>query len=167
MSSATRSPMRVLAGTNQSGFINDGIQQTTPGGQYSYTSFSGLGAATLIASGPGRLNSVLVIANLQSGRPVFFVDAHAVTSGMPFSTSGHKIVGVIPEMMTAGAGASGLPYIINPLALAGASQALGFSFNSGLVACPLVSGGGPSFTVNWTPAKSNQSGGFIGGIPPV
>ena len=161
MSVPTKSPLRVAGAVNQSGFINDGIQQTTPGGQYSYTAMSGLGAATLIASGPGRLNSILVINNLQSGRPVFFVDSPVATSGMPFPTSGHKVVGVIPEMMTAGAGGSGLPYSINPLALAGATQTLGFSFNSGLVACPLLSGGGPGFTVNWTPSKSDSSGSFV------
>lgn len=166
MSAATRSPMRVLGGTNQSGFINDGIQQWTQGGQNSYTAFSGVGAAALIASGPGRLNSILVISQLQSGRGVLFVDSAVATSGMPFSTSGHNIVGFIPDyMLPVGSVTSGNSQFLNPNAIPGAAQVLGFSFQSGLVAAPLASGT-CSFSVNWTPSKPNLSGGFFGGVNP-
>lgn len=125
---------------------------TSQGGSQQYTSFSGLGVATLIYSGgPGRLNSYQVTNAIQSGFGVVFVDATVATSGMPFSTSGHKILGVIPGMNPTGAGASGIGYVVNPAAFAGALQVVNTQWLSGLVACPLASGG-PSFTVSYNPA---------------
>lgn len=144
MSVTSRNPLRVVGAVVNSGSVNTGEQCWTQGGQSTYTAFSGVNVATLVASGPGRLNETLVTAQLTSGQSVVFVDSATATSGMPFSTSGHKIVGLIPPIWRVGA--SG---ILNIGSEEGRVQVVGIPFFSGIVACPLASGT-PGFTVSWT-----------------
>lgn len=162
MSIQTRNPVRFLGGVQQSGAKATGESPWTQGGQETYTSFSGLGVATLIYSGAagmvgGRLNYVQITNAIQSGFAVHICDAAVATSGGPFSTSGHKILWTIPGMNPAGAGASGIGYVVNPQAFQGAYAFPSMPFTNGLVAFPVASGG-PSFTLSFTPEFVPQSG---------
>ena len=160
MSIQTRNPLRMLGGVQESGTPQTGEQQTTQGGSRTYLAASGLGAATLVYSGVagqmgGRLNTIQVLNQIQSGRGVYFVDAHAVSSGMPLVGSGHKVLGFIPDYQLVGGGSGTV--ILNPAAYAGAIQEPMAPFFSGLVACPVASGG-PGFALTYTPEFVPQSG---------
>lgn len=148
----------MVAGTpRSSGDVQTGEINTTQGGGRTFMRMSGIiGGDVLIYSGAGRLNNILVINNLQSGQSVLFYDSSVATSGGPFATSGHRVVGVIPPVWREGA--SG---IINTLSAPGQSLFPEMPFQSGLVAA-CVASGCPGFTVSYT-VETNQnflSGGF-------
>lgn len=128
-----------------SGSVDTGQLTNTYGGGQSFTSFSGLGADVVIQSGPGRLDTIVPTNLINSGTAVVFYDSAVATSGGPFSTSGHKIVGFIPATQrvysASGLGTQALPW--------GPIQN-GAPFLSGLCAAP-VGSGGPSFFVTFTP----------------
>ena len=152
MSFQTVNPLAMKGASIQSGFVNTGEVRWTRGGEQMYWANSGVGVATLIYSGtPGRLNSILILGELQSGQAVVFVDAAVATSGMPFVTSGHKPVGYVPPIWREGA--SG---VINPTSTPGQIIVCDMPFFSGLYACPVASGT-PSFAVSYTPETSGMS----------
>lgn len=144
MSIKSTAPLRVAGATLDTTDVGDGAQSWTQGGQETYTSFSGVNAATLVVSGPGRLNKTFVTAQLISGQSVVFVDSATATSGMPFSTSGHKIVGLIPPVWRVGASGN-----LTLASQEGNPIEWGVPFFSGLCACPLASGT-PGFGLTWT-----------------
>lgn len=148
MSLQTRNPLAVKGATIQSGFLATGEVRINRGGEQVYTSFSGVGTATLIYSGGGRLNSVAVLGSINSGQLTYFFDGTAATSGAPFSTSGHKVVGYIPPVWREGA--SG---VVNPASAPGLVTNWDMPFFSGLYAAPLASGS-VGFTCSYTPETS-------------
>lgn len=146
MSTPKTKPCFVAGTPRNSGDVQTGEIATTQGGGRVYTSFSGLvGGDALIYTGAGRLNQILVTANLTSGKTVVFYDSAVATSGGPFSASGHKVVGVIGPVWHPGA--SG---VINPYSQPGGALGAGLPFQSGLCAGCIASGT-PSFSVSYTP----------------
>ena len=155
MSFRSRSPMRTAMFTPTSGDINTGQFRNTEGGQVIYTSFSGVGAApVLIAGSGGRLDTYMItVAN--SGPGIIFYDAPVATSGGPFSTSGHRVLAVIPPVYP-----SALPsgqfmlYTVPPFS---APAKCGSPFYSGLVVQALGSGNLPFFCT-YTPEQPIADG---------
>ena len=141
-------PQQTIGASINSGYVNTGEFNNNTGGQSVYTSFSGIIVDTMIYSGGGRFKSVEVISNINSGQSTVFYDAHVVTSGGPFSTSGHRILGIIPPVWVVGA--SG---VINEFAKPGNRQVKDAPFFSGL-AVAVISSGAPSFTAQYTPDTS-------------
>jgi len=141
--------MRMAGANVHSGNLYDGAVAWNRGGLQTYSALSGVNSTTIIFSGGGRLNSILVTTNINSGAPVYFVDAVPVaTSGMPLVNSGHKVVGVIPPVWAVG-GSGNLLTGSQP----GAPQTVDIVFFSGLIACPAASGTA-AFTVCYTPEIS-------------
>lgn len=136
----------VVTGTpRSSGDVQTGEIATTHGGGRTFMRLSGLiGGDALIQSGAGRLNSILVLNNLTSGQSVLFYDSATATSGGPFATSGHRVVGIIPPVWREGA--SG---VINANSAPGISLFPEMPFQSGLCVA-IVASGGPGFTVSYT-----------------
>lgn len=147
MSLRTRSPMRTAMFTPTSGDLNTGQFRNTNGGQQIYTSFSGIAAgAVLIAGSGGRLDTILALTT-NSGPAILFYDAPVATSGGPFSTSGHRIVGILPALYpTALPSGQFMLYNVPPFS---APALCGAPFYSGLVAQALASGNIP-FQVTYT-----------------
>ena len=115
MSVRTKNP-QYLAGANfTSGGPNTGEIHHTRGGQRNGTVWSGALAMSLVGlptgalgsgnnaqvwSGPGRLHTIIPHQYLNSGQPVWFYDAGAITvSGI--SVSGQRIIGYVPLTMPA------------------------------------------------------------------
>lgn len=147
MSLASRNPVRSIGMSPWSGGLNTGHFQSTFGGQQVYTSFSGVVVDTLVLAGGGRLDSVFRYT-VGSGSPVIFYDGHVATSGGPFSTSGHKVLGILRSDVAVLSG------VLTPV---GSPQNVpinfGFPFFSGLIAAPIGSGT-PSFSATYTPEAS-------------
>lgn len=104
------------------------------------------GGELLICSGAGRLLNILQHAQLASGLPVFFYDAAVATSGGPFYTSGHKIIGLVPPTWPGGAlgvASSGTFVPFN-----GAVLTVDMPFQSGL--CVNLRSGQPGWTISYT-----------------
>ena|SRR3990167_3040298 len=143
MSLRTRSPIRTAMFTPTSGDLNTGQFRYTEGGQQVYTSMSGIAAApVLIAGSGGRLDTAQVIV-ANSGPGIIFYDAPVATSGGPFSTSGHRILYVIPPVYpTALPSGQFMLYAVPPFS---APAKIGAPFYSGLVAQALASGNIPFF----------------------
>jgi hypothetical protein len=140
-------------------------RKVTQGGWSSFTSYSsGLNAcgtslptvsgpgSFLLQSGPGRLDTVFIntmatIGTSQtqfaSGRPIFFLDAAAGTSGGPFMTSGDKFIGITPNTALLGT-FSGMPTATAPNPIT-----FGTPFFNGLVV--VLCSGQPGFTCTWSP----------------
>lgn len=149
MANTTQNPTRLVGGIISSGFINTGETRFIEGGEATFTALSGVNVAAVVFSGAGRFNGHIVISNLASGQPVLFVDAVPIaTSGMPFATSGHKVVGLIPPVWRVGASGN-----LTTNSQEGLRVRFDAPFFSGLVACPLASGT-PSFTCVFTPERS-------------
>lgn len=157
--SVPRSKPQFVAGSpRSSGGIQTGEVMYNRGGDHSFGQISGVGVATLIYSGPGRLNSVLTTQLGISGVATIFYDGTAATSGGPFATSGHKILCIIPPLLTALAGSGTL----NPLGWPGVLQYPDMPFNSGLYVAPTLSGS-HGFSCSFTPESSILDGGSIVG----
>ena len=161
MSLSTRSPLRMAGANLSSGTPDTGEVHMTRGGKQTAVIWSGAlnpnltGAPTgavasgnnaQLWSGGGRLHTVMPHQFLNSGQPVFFYDAGAITvSGV--SISGQKLIGIIPNSMRA------------PLAvISGQVQStvawqdqivLDMPFTSGL--CVSAASGAPGFTCSFTP----------------
>jgi hypothetical protein len=143
-------------------------RKVTQGGFSTFTSYSsGLNAcgtslpavsgpgSFLLQSGPGRLDSILIdpLASFAgaatffaSGRPIFFYDAVAGTSGGPYIASGDKFIGTTPLSAAFGT-FSGLNQSVAPNPFTFATP-----FFNGLVVS--LSSGQPGFTVSWSPEPS-------------
>ena len=150
-----------LGGTGQ-------MLTTQGGGQVSALNVSGLGADTLIASGPGRLDTTLIVNFFQSGRGVIFYDSAVATSGGPFTLSGHKALAIIPPAINAGlALLSGQATGFVPWD--GLNKPCGSPFGSGIVAAPWPAGttasGTHGFSVNFTLAGLTSGGANISSVP--
>ena len=148
MSLQTRNPVRMAGACVNSGSVNTGEVAMTRGGGQTYTSFSGVIADVLILAGGGRLNSTLVYNTIVSGQGVIFYDSAVATSGGPFSTSGHKVVGFIPPVWHQAA--SG---VVSVAATPGVVNQVDMPFANGLVARAVASGS-VSFSVSYTPETS-------------
>jgi hypothetical protein len=137
-----------------SGSIDTGQVLFTQGGQKLGAWIqSGLGVDTVIQSGPGRLDTILLTTYLQSGRGAIFYDSAVATSGGPFSASGHLIVGILPPAVNVGIGIiSGTTTGIVPWT--GEPYRPQMPFFSGLVAAPWPAAGTASgthgFSVSYT-----------------
>lgn len=152
-----------------SGDVKTGELQTIRGGGRCITVFSGnailsgvlpaAGTATgnaannggydlLVWSGAGRLNSIMPLAQIQSGLPTLFYDSAVNTSGGPFAASGHKIVGQLPGTFAGGAW-SGLGIV----AWTGGPINVDLPFQSGLVIA--LKSGQAGFTCSFTPENSS------------
>lgn len=166
---STKSPMRMLGAQPNSGSPNTGEFPHVRGGSLKAVVWSGSlltnaafggvpggvssGGHIQIASGAGRINSVLPHQAMQSGLPVFFYDASAVTlSGV--SVSGQNILGVLPGIHQA--------YFIAGFQSGGQNPPWSWSylmdvvFFSGL--CAAIPSGTPGFTVTYTPDTSPNFG---------
>jgi len=102
--------------------------------------------------GAGRLNSVMLHTQMQSGQSVVFYDASTIAvSGV--SVSGQAILGVVPGPWTLGVltGSGMLPVIWT-----GAPYNFDSPFLSGL--CVAVPSGAPGFTCTFTPDSSPPIG---------
>lgn len=148
MSFRTRKPVRMAGALIQSGNIDTGAVAMERAGSRVYTSFSGIGVDTLIHSGQGKLNQAFHYTQIASGRGVIFYDGAAVTSGGPFSASGHKVLGILP-MHAAAAYFSGVER--NPMSYPGVINQYDFPYYSGLIAAPLAGSGHASFSVSYSP----------------
>lgn len=113
MSVTTRSPLRMAPAvqvsgwpaTNEFAWTRGGMQSATfysgnivSGGQLvSYVAFGSVAAGSdlLVFSGAGRLNTIYPLY-AQSGTISILYDSHAVASGGPFATSGHRYLGAVP-----------------------------------------------------------------------
>lgn len=106
----------------------------------------------LFWSGAGRLNSVTVLAMMQSGQAVVFYDSAVLTSGGPFAASGHKILGRIPQTLEPASSFLGASGTFTSFLT---SQPFYFDcpFTSGL--CMNTRSGAPGITIQWTPEVSN------------
>lgn len=158
--SVPRTKPTFIAGTpRSSGDVQTGEIPITRGGGRTASFPSGLVTAdTMIYSGGGRLASVLITnQGATSGSQLIFYDAAVSTSGGPYTTSGHKVVGVTPN------GFQGLPASgFNPLVLAGSVLVFDMPFQSGLAVGGLggvVRSGSPGFTVSYTPESNADQGG--------
>lgn len=147
MSFNTRKPLRVGGSVLLSGEINTGALKTAQEGEAVYTALSGVNATTLILSGAGRLNAIMR-TNAASGANVLFADSAVATSGAPFSTSGHNVIGMIQQAIGVLSGVT-VP-IGTPVGIWTRCDA---PFFSGLIACPAASGV-PGFSVLYTKAIS-------------
>lgn len=126
------------------------------------------GSDVLLFSGPGRLDSITLnpaggagatVSPMFSGvaLPIIFYDAGTVSSGGPFSASGHKIIGFTPAVATL---VAGLPVNSGPSQLPGQDLLGGIVHQIGV---PFMSGlafnsrsGQLGFTVAWTPEIARQ-----------
>ena len=140
---------------------------TQGGGQMSPHNVSGIGVDTLVVSGPGRLDTMLLTNFLQSGRGVVFYDAAVATSGGPFAASGHRILGVIPPATNTGLQASGIPG--GAVAWDGIPKPCGSPFHSGVVAAPWPAGatasGTHGYAISYTLAQLVSGGSAIQSVP--
>lgn len=166
---STKSPIRMLGAQPNSGSPNTGEFPQVRGGSLKAVVWSGsiltaaafggvpgavaAGGHIQIASGAGRINSVLPHVATQSGLPVFFYDAQSVTvSGI--SVSGQNILGVLPGIHQA--------YFIAGFQSGGGNPPwswryeMDVPFLSGL--CAAVPSGTPGFTVTYTPDTSPNFG---------
>ncbi len=162
--SVPRSKPTYIAGTpRSSGDVQTGEIPITRGGGRCASFPSGLVTAdAMIYSGAGRLASVLITNQAAtSGSQILFYDAAAATSGGPYATSGHKVIGATPGSFQGGV-ASGF----NPSVLAGSVLIFDMPFQSGLAVGGLASAvrsGSAGFTVSFTPeSNSDQGGAFVG-----
>ena len=164
MSLTGKSPTRTAQWCGHSGNMDTGQQmQTAGGGKCGAWTPSGLGVDTLIQSGPGRLDTVLLTTYFQSGRGVIFYDSAVATSGGPFSASGHIIVGLIPPAVNAGVGVVSGSFA-GIAGWTGEPYRPGMPFFSGLCAAPWPAGatgsGTHGFSVSYT-LQGLQSGGTV------
>lgn len=159
MSSPIDNATVVIGSVRSSGEVQTGEVRTTRGGGRGFTRLSGIiGGDVLIYSGGGRLSSILVCNNLQSGQGIIFYDSAIATSGGPFAVSGHNVVGIIPPIWREGA--SG---VINPWSTPGQPQQVDMPFKSGLCAAAVASGT-PGFAISFTTESNILDGGpIIGG----
>lgn len=162
MSLTGKSPARQASWCGHSGNMDTGqLLSTQGGGKLGSWQPSGLSLDTLIQSGPGRLDTILLTTYFQSGRGVIFYDSAVATSGGPFSASGHTIVGILPPAINVGVGfVSGT--LTGALPWTGEPYRPGMPFFSGLVAAPWPAGatgsGTHGFSVSYT-LQGLQSGG--------
>lgn len=152
-----RTPLRVAGSSVNSGNVNTGEWLTTRGGGQCATIYSGWNSGTslvaaggnagpavlggsdvLFVSGAGRLNTIIPLL-AASGVGVTFYDAAVATSGGPFVSSGHKILGVLPPNTWNGTSVLGGP----------APIPIDVPFQSGL--CAAVRSGCAGFSITWTP----------------
>lgn len=117
-----------------------------------------VGSDTLLVSGAGRLDSVLLHQHTaQSGQllPIVFYDAGAPVSGGPLYASGHKLVGFVPAYNNPVSGAVLSSGNLNPpLPQFGVPIIFSMPFQSGL--CFNSASGQAGFTVVWTPEPAQQ-----------
>ena len=114
------------------------------------------GSDVLLFSGAGRLDLVMFTNLIASGQPTFFYDAAPpLSSGGPFSLSGHKILAVINQPGTTFISpiASGQNLFVN-FPPPGLPQLIQMPFQSGL--CVNSRSGQAGFTAGWTPEAANQ-----------
>lgn len=157
MSTPRRRPTFLAGSPRSSGDVQTGELNWTRGGGRVYTSFSGVIVDTLVYSGGGRLNTLTVFDTypLASGGGAYFYDGHVATSGGPFSTSGHQILGIIFPY-TSGTSTIGTPI--------GQPIPIDMPFRSGLIAAPFGGSGGPGFTISYTPESNILDDGTIVGL---
>lgn len=157
MSFRTRKPVRMAGALIQSGNVDTGAVVMEKAGSRVYTSFSGVAVDTSIHAGQGKLNQAFYFTQIASGRGVIFYDGHAVTSGGPFSASGHKVLGILP-MHAADAYFSGVER--NPISYPGVVNQYDFPYYSGLIAAPLAGSGNASFSVSYSPDAAGARSGL-------
>lgn len=113
------------------------------------------GSDVLLFSGAGRLDLIMQHQPVQSGLSIYFYDTGVVTSGGPFPSSGHKIIGVLPPTWRVPTGvtvASGQTNFVD--SQPGFPIQVSMPFQSGLA---LNSRSGQAgVTVCWTPETPNQ-----------
>jgi hypothetical protein len=116
MASAINKPQYIESPVRNSGNMGaTGQLANTFGGGQAFSRMSGIVASTLLASGPGRLDSIGWLTNLVSGQGVVFYDSAIATSGGPYQTSGHNVLGFLPPTVNTAAGlASGLGNALCP-----------------------------------------------------
>lgn len=160
MGLATTAPIYMGAALVNSGYLSTGEYCHTNGGQQNACIWSGAlapslagcpssavtsGGHVLIAAGHGRLHKIVPHQYRQSGQPVWFYDAGAITvSGI--SVSGQRIIGFVPPRSRAQlALASG--EVDTSVAWQDVID-LQMPFTSGL--CVAAASGAPGFTVSYT-----------------
>jgi hypothetical protein len=95
----------------------------------------------LLYSGAGRLNSILLHTQMQSGLAAFFYDSAAPVSGGPAASGlNAKIVGIIPPTFSPAQVSGNAPWSFQ-----GATNNLDIPFQSGL--CVSLKSGVPGFTI--------------------
>ena len=144
MSVGTRAPLRMM-GAVISGAPNTSEVRMTRGGDFVFSSLSGVAVDTLVVSGPGRLNTVTRLT-VASGSAVVFYDGNIATSGGPFAVSGHLALGTILQPIVPAV--SGLFYqAVFPAY--GQPMPVDMPFKNGLIAAPAGSGT-PSFCASFS-----------------
>lgn len=137
--------MRLLGAVPNSGWANTGEQRYTRGGEVTYSSWSGVAVDTLVVSGPGRLNS-LTRLSVASGGVIVCYDGNIATSGGPFATSGHRVLGVVLQpLVPAISGFNNTPQF----ATYGVPVQVDMPFANGLIAA-CVASGTPAFNLSYT-----------------
>jgi hypothetical protein len=116
------------------------------------------GSDVMIASGPGRLDSILLHQHTaQSGAvlPIVFYDAAAPVSGGPIPSSGHKLLAFTPFLTQLVSGNFSSSGAFGPTIPAfGVPVTIAVPFGSGL--CFNSRSGQPGFSVAWSPEPANQ-----------
>lgn len=155
MSFTTRNPMRWLGACPTSGGVDDGsfldrIGGTKTAGVYSGglapTGFGGVNVAAanghvLLATGQGRLNTVLPHQAISGVQITFYDSAVVALSGVAlYAASGMPVVGVVNPNSFYAPNTLGGPLVVR----------FDCQFTSGL--CASVASGAPGFTATWTPA---------------
>jgi hypothetical protein len=163
MSLTNRNPLGFQGAVTNSGNMGNTGQSTwTQGGGQVFSQLSGITAATLIASGGGRLDRIQWLVPMQSGQGVIFYDSAVATSGGPFQTSGHKVLGFLPPTVNpALALASGLASTVAPYPFIDYPGAPFFSGLCAAITPGTVSGTG-GFVAQFTLAGLTSGGGNIG-----
>lgn len=149
MSQPTAKPCFIAGTPVSSGNVQTGEINTTTGGARSKSYLSGIGVDTLIVSGAGRLNNVVVLTQITSGHMVSFFDESVATSGA-IVAGANCIYQIPPPWNVAGSG------LVNPAGLAGSVTNVGMPFSSGLVVAP-VGSGTCGFAFSWTPEVSTTT----------
>lgn len=159
MSVTSRNPLRMAGANVNSGFPATGEVPFTRGGMLTACLFSGnvvsggaaalsapgalvVGSDAMIASGAGRLNTIMPIT-MAPGTACFIYDAATVASGGPFVLSGHKTLAVLPAWPMNGPASGNGPLPIQ----------VDMPFTSGL--CIGFKSGMNVFSISYTP-ETNQ-----------
>ncbi len=173
LSVTSKNPFRMTGANVNSGNLNTGEVLMTAGGAQAMSFWSGnailsgaltgafapVGAATgsgydaVLVNGPGRIKDVLVHQQMLSGVAVTFYDAGTgVTSGGPFTASGHKIVAIVPAGTPSIYGGNGSGILFGQPG--SAIFKFDMPFQSGLAVS--LRSGQPGFTVSFVP-ETNQT----------
>lgn len=148
-------PTQLAGSPGLSGDCGDRHVRWTDGGERVYTALSGIAVDTLVFSGGGRVNKLVVLTSFQSGRPVSVYDGNIATSGGPHLGSGHLMLGTIPAVWREGA--SG---VINDLSAPGSVINVQAPFRSGLIVAPGAAGSGTvGFSIIYTPDPVSAASG--------